>query len=72
MPKIKTHKGTAKRIVVTKNGKLLRRRAYSNHFLTKKSSTRKRAYALEYEVKGTVKKSIQRMLGAKGSKQHEN
>ena len=63
MPKIKTHKGTAKRIIVTRRGKLLRKRAFSNHFLTKKNSSRKRTYAREYEIKGSVKKSIRRMLG---------
>jgi len=37
MPKIKTHKGTAKRIKITSTGKLTRRRAFGNHMLAKKA-----------------------------------
>ncbi len=32
MPKLKTHKATAKRYKVTKNGKILKRTAGQNHF----------------------------------------
>jgi large subunit ribosomal protein L35 len=42
MPKNKTHSGTKKRVKISSNGKLLRRRAFSSHLLTKKSSKRKR------------------------------
>ncbi len=42
MPKMKTHKGTAKRIKLTSTGKLVRRRAFGNHMLSKKSKSRKR------------------------------
>ena len=42
MPKLKTHKGTAKRIKLTGSGKLARERAYGNHILAKKSKARKR------------------------------
>jgi len=41
MPKMKTHRGAAKRLKKTASGKLKRRRAYS-HILTKKSRKRKR------------------------------
>ena len=41
MPKLKTHKGTAKRIKLTGSGKLARERAYGNHILAKKSKARK-------------------------------
>ena len=44
MPKIKTHKGTAKRFRLTKNGKLLRMKAGRNHLRRKKSSAKKRQY----------------------------
>ena len=43
MPKMKTHKGTAKRIKITSTGKLTRRRAFGAHLLSKKSKSRKRA-----------------------------
>ena len=42
MPKIKTHRGAAKRLSVTKSGKIKRGKAYKSHILTKKSTKRKR------------------------------
>ena len=42
MPKMKTHRGAAKRFKKTKNGKIKHRRGYRSHILTKKSSKRKR------------------------------
>ena len=42
MPKLKTHRGAAKRFKRTGTGKLSRRKAYKNHILTKKSPKRKR------------------------------
>lgn len=42
MAKNKTHKGAKKRVKVTAGGKLVRRRAFRSHLLTKKSPNRKR------------------------------
>ncbi len=42
MPKMKTHRGAAKRFKRTARGKIKRRRASSSHLLTKKSSKRRR------------------------------
>ena len=42
MPKIKTHRGAAKRFSLTKSGKIKRAKAYKSHILTKKSTKRKR------------------------------
>jgi len=42
MPKMKTHRGAAKRFSVTKSGKVKRAKAYKSHILNKKSSKRKR------------------------------
>ena len=42
MPKMKTHRGAAKRLKVTGTGKVKRSKAYKSHILTKKSSKRKR------------------------------
>ena len=42
MPKIKTHRGAAKRFKATAKGKFLRGHAYARHILTSKSSKRKR------------------------------
>ena len=42
MPKIKTHRGAAKRFNVTKSGKIKRAKAYKSHILTKKTTKRLR------------------------------
>ena len=42
MPKMKTHKGAAKRFSITGTGKVRRLRAHKSHILTKKTSKRKR------------------------------
>ncbi len=42
MPKMKTHRGAAKRVKLTAKGKLKRSHAYTSHILTKKSPKRKR------------------------------
>lgn len=42
MPKIKTHRGAAKRFSLTKSGKVKRAKAYKRHILNKKSTKRKR------------------------------
>jgi large subunit ribosomal protein L35 len=42
MAKNKTHKGAKKRIKLTGTGKLMRRRAFGSHLLTKKSANKKR------------------------------
>lgn len=43
MPKIKTHRGAAKRFKITASGKVKRSKAYASHILTKKTRKRKRA-----------------------------
>ncbi|MBM3739376.1 MAG: 50S ribosomal protein L35 [Acidobacteria bacterium] len=42
MPKLKTHKGAAKRFKKTGTGKIKRRMAFARHILTSKSRGRKR------------------------------
>ena len=42
MPKIKTHRGAAKRFRVTAGGKIKRSKAYKRHILTSKTAKRKR------------------------------
>ena len=63
MPKMKTHKGTAKRIKLTSTGKLTRRRAFGNHMLSKKSKSRKRNITTTAVVKGSMAKNVKRALG---------
>ena len=42
MPKLKSHRGAAKRFKKTARGKFLRSKAFKQHILTSKSSQRKR------------------------------
>ncbi len=63
MPKLKTHKGTQKRIKATKSGSLRRRHSARNHFLQKKSARAKRQFAGMVDVSGKAGKNIKRKLG---------
>jgi large subunit ribosomal protein L35 len=63
VPKLKTHSGTKDRVKVTKNGKVLTRHSMANHFLQKKSKSRKRRLNSDSEVVGKNKKSIKLNLG---------
>lgn len=65
MPKLKTHKGTAKRVTITRRGKVLRNRANDSHFLEKKSEGRKRVLGKKALIKGALIKRIKRSLGVK-------
>jgi large subunit ribosomal protein L35 len=42
MPKLKTHRGAAKRFKKTGTGKVVRHHAYARHILTSKTRKRKR------------------------------
>ena len=63
MPKMKTHRGTAKRVRVTGSGKLMRAKAFKSHILTKKSQKRKRNFRHETEVASADAKVVKRNLG---------
>ncbi len=63
MPKMKTHRGAAKRFKVTGSGKIMRRKAYRAHILEKKSSRRTRRLAGETEVTGGDRAHVKRQLG---------
>ena len=63
MPKIKTHKGAAKRFKITGSGKILRVKAYKSHILTKKNAKRKRRLGNVDEVSSSDKKKVRRLLG---------
>ncbi len=63
MPKMKTHRGAAKRFKRTGTGKLRRRQANKNHILEKKSSKRKRRITGDVDVAKADAKNIDKMLG---------
>ena len=65
MPKVKTHKGAAKRFKVTGSGKVRRYKAFKSHILTKKTSKRKRRLRQEGVIATRgEEKNIKRLLQA--------
>jgi large subunit ribosomal protein L35 len=65
MPKMKTHRGAAKRFKVTGSGKIMRRKAFRAHLLEHKPSRRTRRLGREAEVTGGDKHHVERLLGLK-------
>ena len=63
MPKMKTHRGAAKRFKVTGTGKLMRRKAFKNHILEKKSPRRLRRLSQEVLVAPGDAKEVRKLLG---------
>ncbi|MDH4139760.1 MAG: 50S ribosomal protein L35 [Coriobacteriia bacterium] len=63
MPKMKTHKGTAKRFKVTGSGKIKRGNAFKSHILEKKSPKRKRAFRKDSYVHSSDERVIKKNLG---------
>jgi large subunit ribosomal protein L35 len=63
MPKLKTHSGTKDRVKVSKNGKIRVGHPNMNHFLGKKSSSRKRSLSGLSTRTGTMAKTIKKNLG---------
>jgi large subunit ribosomal protein L35 len=62
MPKLKTHKGAAKRFRVTATGKIKRGHSHARHILTKKSNKRKRLLDLDVLVAKADQKRVEAML----------
>ena len=62
MPKIKTHRGAAKRFSLTKSGKIKRAKAYKRHILNKKSTKRKRNLRQGTYVDATEEKNIKKLI----------
>ncbi len=62
MPKIKTHKGIAKRVKKTASGKLKRKKAFHSHILTKKTGKRKRHLRKSKLIDKTYQKRYSQLL----------
>jgi large subunit ribosomal protein L35 len=62
MPKMKSHKGAAKRFGKTGSGKIVRVKAWRGHHLDIKSSSRTRRYAGKAVVTRTSEEQVRRML----------
>jgi large subunit ribosomal protein L35 len=63
MPKMKTHRGAAKRFKVTGSGKIVRRKAFLNHILEKKSPQRKRRLSGTTELAPADRQQAKKLLG---------
>ena len=63
MPKMKTHRGAAKRFKTTGSGRLRRGKAFKNHMLEKKTSTRKRRISGTTEVSSADRARVRRLIG---------
>lgn len=63
MPKMKTHKGAAKRFKLTGRGKIKRGNAYKSHILEKKTPKRKRAFRKDSYVHPSDEKAVKKSLG---------
>ena len=62
MPKLKTHKGAAKRFRITANGKIKRGQSHARHILTKKTNKRKRLLDIDVLVADGDLERVRRML----------
>ena len=62
MPKLKTHKGAAKRFRLTAKGKVKRGHSHARHLLTRKTTKRKRLLDIDVIVGEADEKLVKRML----------
>ena len=62
MPKLKTHKGAAKRFRLTATGKIKRGHSHARHILTKKTNKRKRLLDIDGLVSKSDQKRVEAML----------
>ena len=62
MPKIKTHKGIAKRVKKTGNGKLKSKKGFHGHKLTKKTGKKKRHLRQAKLLNKTFQKKYKKVM----------
>ncbi|MGB9887261.1 MAG: 50S ribosomal protein L35 [Moorellales bacterium] len=62
MPKMKTHRGAAKRFRYTGGGRIRRAKAYKSHLLAKKPSRRKRRLRHLVLVNPSDQRHVRRLL----------
>jgi large subunit ribosomal protein L35 len=68
MPKMKTHKATAKRFKITGRGKLLRRKQRRSHLRRRKSKRVLRSFSKDLPVAQADRKRVRRILGLRQRK----
>ena len=62
MPKLKTHKGAAKRFKKTGSGKVKRNKAFTRHILTSKAKKRKNQLGTATLVSDADEHKVKRMI----------
>lgn len=62
MPKMKTHRGAAKRFKTTATGRVMRSKSNKQHILTSKTTKRKRGLRRRTEISPGDARRVQRML----------
>jgi large subunit ribosomal protein L35 len=62
MPKMKSHRGAAKRFKSTASGRFKRSKAYKSHILTKKTTKRKRKLDTPTLISVSDQHQVERML----------
>ena len=62
MPKLKSHRGAAKRFKKTGSGKVMRAKAFKSHILTSKTRSRRRHLRGTEVVADADAKKLRRML----------
>ena len=62
MPKLKSHRGLAKRVKITAKGKVKRSRAFHSHLLSSKSPKQKRNLSHTVIVHSANAKNIKKLL----------
>ena len=62
MPKLKSHRGAAKRFRSTASGRFKRSKAYKSHILTKKTTKRKRKLDTRTMVSPSDQRRVAQML----------
>jgi large subunit ribosomal protein L35 len=62
MPKLRSHKGLAKRIKVTATGKVKRKHCGSSHLMSGKNAKRRRRIGSSVTITGVVARTIKSQL----------
>lgn len=65
MPKMKTHKGAAKRFRITKKGKLKHYNVGHSHLMSTKSPKRRRRLRKAHVLSATHAKNVAKLMGVK-------
>ncbi len=68
MPKMKTHKATAKRFKITGTGKLMRMKQGRSHKRRKKAKRVRRSLDKDFRIARVDRKRVRRLLGLKKRK----